>query len=162
MGKKLWARPEDLIHESIKISETGCWIWQKLLDHKGYGTIQTYYWAKYFKVRMAHQLSYRVFNGEYDRNLFVCHTCDIRSCVNPEHLFTGTCGDNLRDMHRKGRNNNLKGSAHPNSKLNEKDVREILDLVKVFTLKEVAAFYNVGFKHISAIKLRKSWVHLIT
>src|SRR5262245_30404599 len=32
-----------------------------------------------------------------------CHTCDNRPCVNPDHLFEGTKGDNARDSIKKGR-----------------------------------------------------------
>lgn len=29
--------------------------------------------------------------------------CEIRACVNPQHLFLGTRSDNLKDAFRKGR-----------------------------------------------------------
>ena len=38
------------------------------------------------------------------------HTCDVRLCVNPEHLKLGTTADNLADMRNKLRHSN--GESH--------------------------------------------------
>ncbi len=51
-------------------------------------------------------MSYIVHKGDYDRSLFVCHTCDNPSCINIDHLFLGTQTENMQDCSRKGRTRN--------------------------------------------------------
>src|SRR5215475_766477 len=52
-----------------------------------------------------------------------CHTCDVKACVNPGHLFEGTKRDNMQDMVRKDRS--ARGERQGQSKLTDKQVRQI-------------------------------------
>lgn len=77
---------------------SGCWIWQRALSGRGYGTA----WNGEKNV-LAHRLSYELFVEKPPSNLHVCHRCDVPACVNPKHLFLGTDRDNLLDCIAKGR-----------------------------------------------------------
>ena len=104
----------------------------------------------------AHRLSYQLFIGDIPKGLMVCHACDVRSCVNPEHLWIGTCADNLADMASKGRA--AKGERNGNAKLTNKQVMAILQDDR--TLSQIASDYGVDRTNIWQIKSRKTHKHL--
>lgn len=83
------------------IKNNTCIEWGGTIGNNGYG----YFYFKNKKY-LTHRLSYLIFKKENPNNLFVCHTCDNRKCINPDHLWLGTCADNLRDIRSKGRQSN--------------------------------------------------------
>lgn len=67
----------------------------------------SYKWVKELgKCVLTHRLVYCRHNKvslESIKGLVVRHTCDNRSCINPEHLLIGTVADNNRDKVNRGR-----------------------------------------------------------
>lgn len=81
----------------------GCWVWTGSKIPTGYGKLSIHN-----KKVAAHRLSWALHNGPIPAGLHVLHRCDNPPCVNPEHLFLGTDGDNAADKVSKGRQRSRK------------------------------------------------------
>lgn len=139
-----------------RVDESGCWIWTGSRLKTGYGCLLRIMPVKKF-VR-AHRLSWELAHGEMPpRNVDVCHTCDVRLCVNPAHLFLGTRKENMQDMVRKGRS--LCGEKQPRSKLTNEDAELIRFAVETLPVRhiDVAQAFGVSRVTVSNIVNRKSY-----
>ena len=121
------------------------------VDRQGYGTIRVG-----DKKCRAHRISYELHIGQIPEDLFVCHTCDVPGCVNPDHLWLGTNDDNMVDMTVKGRR--VRGVSHGRAKLTEDQVRAIRADLRVLRL--IAKDYSVSLGQIGRIRRRRQWVCL--
>lgn len=76
----------------------GCWFWRGSLRKDGYGRFRMN-----GKTVLAHRASYFLHYGKVKPGSDVCHTCDNKACVNPEHLYLGDVSSNMRDKVRRSR-----------------------------------------------------------
>jgi predicted XRE-type DNA-binding protein len=135
-------------------SSDDCWEWNAY-TYRGYGRL---FVNK--KSTLAHRISYIIFYGKQILDdMQVCHKCDNRKCVNPNHLFIGTNQDNALDMEQKGRGRHPKWSNHWNAKITEKDVIDIRNLYhnEKITLKKIANIYKLNWGSVSQIVSGKCW-----
>lgn len=101
---------------------------------------------------LAHRASYIIHLGEIADDMEVCHSCDNRPCVNPDHLFAGTHLENIQDAAKKERMSN---------KLTAAEVREIRRLCAGGTKQRaVAAMYSTSPANVSKIIKRQAWAHV--
>ena len=118
---------------------TGCWLCIGT-GPGGYGRVDG---------RAAHRLSYELRRGPISAGMLVCHTCDNRRCVNPDHLFLGTHSDNSRDMAKKCRGATVK--------LTWDQVREIRRERAADPIPQTARHFGVTYACIRKILRGESW-----
>ena len=127
----------------------GCVIWSGAIKDIGYGVI-----TMRNKSYHAHRVAWEVSRGPIPEGRVICHRCDNRACVNPDHMFLGTHLDNSTDMVAKGRSK--RGERASWSKLTEAQARQILH-DKVTPHATYARELGVSETAISHIRKRRNW-----
>lgn len=80
MQDTLYGLPEQ-VASKIQPADDGCWTWIAGKCHYGYGAIR--YKSTGWR---AHRLVYELLVGPIPQDYELHHTCEVRECVNPEHL----------------------------------------------------------------------------
>ena len=121
-----------------------CWLWTRGKDAYGYGQIAT---GSYRPPMKTHRASWLIHRGNIPEGAHVLHTCDVRHCVNPEHLFLGDQAANMKDAAAKFR---LPGGGH--KKLTDADVAAIrARYISRDNGKALAREFGVSLVHICRI-----------
>jgi hypothetical protein len=131
-----------------------CWLWTSYLLPNGYAYFSDKVNGRHIRIYI-HRFSWELHYGPIPPGLCVCHHCDVRHCIRPDHLFLGTVTENAWDMLRKRR--------HPNMKLADAQVIEIRARYAAggVTQQQLATEYGVYSSNISVIVNHKTWRHLL-
>jgi hypothetical protein len=137
---KMKTLEERFLEKTRRNDETGCLEWTGCKDKKGYG-----HFRYNGKVIRSHRVSWMIHRGDIPEGLFVCHTCDNPGCVEINHLWIGTDGENLKDMYDKGRRDQV-GENNGCSKL----MWEKVEVIRIkyadggVTMKQLAEEFGVS------------------
>lgn len=127
MGTKPRPRLQRFLDKISPCPVTGCWLWAASTSRDGYG----HFFDPDSREQRAHRVSWVIHRGPIPLGRLVLHRCDEPTCVNPEHLYLGTQGDNIADKMTKGRHlapgplRPARGSDNAATKLSVNDVLSI-------------------------------------
>ena len=154
--KRFWSKVE-------KKSESECWLWKGSYDKSGYGRIWEHisgsakYRTAIRRVWCAHRLSFFIENG-FEPEM-VCHSCDVRGCVNPCHLWAGNQKMNMQDMVSKGRS--TWGTKNHSAKHSDDLYKKVKNLVEAGKRPSVIAReVSITVRAVERFKKSARWRYL--
>ena len=140
--------------KSVRLPWSGCVIWMGDCYPTEYGRI-----SYLGRNHTTHRLAWQLAKGPIPNGLFLLHHCDVRQCMNLEHLFLGTQADNMADMQSKGRG--AKGEINGNSRLTIGQAKEIRHrTIKGESQRKLAREFNVGKSTVARVINGRTWTHI--
>lgn len=153
IGRAIFTRQpaEERFWSRVVKQPDGCWVWTAGKNFDGYGVYRP---SKDIPKMTTHRYAWLITYGSIPEGE-VCHTCDVKSCVNPAHLFIGSHTDNIRDASRKGI---MLRSGAP---MNEDIVRQIRALAGKVGPTELAQRFGTSKSNIWVIQNYRTWKEVV-
>lgn len=140
----------DRFAEKVEVTDD-CWLWKSSTNDQGYGT----FWFEGRAVN-AHQIAFRLSNGPLGDKQ-VNHHCDVKPCVNPDHLYAGTQSRNVEEVYERT-DRTQSNEENGNSKLSVEQVKRIKERLEGDeSQREIASDFPVKRSTISNISTGKQW-----
>lgn len=130
---------------------TPCIEFKGMIDDRGYGRI-------FGNHQFAHRISYHLHYGVDPGFGLVCHHCDNRKCINPEHLYLGTHQTNANDKVERNRCSRLKGESNPAATMTDEMAQSVIN--EPGTYREVARKFGLLPNAVRNVKLGITWPNL--
>lgn len=135
---------------SMPEPNSGCHLWLGAMSDDGYGRL-----GGNGRMRNAPRLLWIETYGPLAPGLVVRHKCDVRACVNIDHLCVGTVADNNNDRDTRGRHVALHGEKNGHSKITSSTAVAIF--LEPGKHQDVAWKFNVSKPLVQAIKSGRLW-----
>jgi hypothetical protein len=146
--------PEKVLRYTDKVGD--CLLWRGAKIWNGYGRVEIGLVAGKRARKLAHRVVFEAVHGAIPNGKFVCHTCDNRACVNPDHLWLGDNLANMRDCKAKGRHPHKEN--HGAAKLTQAQVDELRrDRGMGMSYLKLGAKYGISDAQAVRICQRKCW-----
>lgn len=152
--KKQWGTTDlDRFMRYVRVTDT-CWLWTgSSYTQFGARTYGQFYLAG--RRTSAHRASYILHRGAIPDGLDILHSCDVKACVNPDHLRPGTHQENIREAFDKLPAGHFAGENNGRARLTWDDVHAIRS-IGGRTI-DLARRYGVLPQQISNIKHGRKW-----
>ena len=140
-----------------KVDKTGsCWVWKACRHDAGYG----YFSVSRSRARTTHRISWELAFGPIPDGMDVLHKCNVKVCVNPDHLYLGTDLENSRDAVADGLI--LFGENSHRAKLTAEQVRTIRTRYNTENISQEALGREFGISQTAVGKItrRSRWKHV--
>lgn len=135
------------------IDKNGCWICMSHARSDGYPVIMIT-----GNKKKISRIMYEKYNGKIPEGYVMRHTCDVPSCINPNHLLIGTQQDNINDKVERGRQ--IRGEKSIQTNITDKQVLEMLKESNK-PIKYLVEKYNIPYHTITNILKGRSFKHLL-
>lgn len=86
-----------------EVDTDDCWLYAGRLSTNGYGVLLNH---------RVHRLTYEKFVGQIPDDLEIDHLCEVKPCINPDHLEAVTHLENARRGNMKRRNELCRKGLH--------------------------------------------------